>query len=318
MAALSIRPTMIVTTGRGLWAIKWSFVALFITAAIQLVIVILSNSVGLLADMIHNFGDAATAIPLGIAFTLARRPPSRRFTYGLGRAEDLAGLAVVLTITASAIVAGYVAIDRLIHPQAVSHLGALIGASIIGFAGNEGVAIFRITVGKEIGSAALIADGYHARTDGWTSLAVLVGALGVYFGYPIADPIVGIVITLAILGVVWQSVKTVFTRILDGVDPDVPDQLRRIAGQVLGVVGVSDVRVRWLGHRMHAEVSIAVAPDLTVAAAHDIAKNVEHQLLHHLQFLSSAIIHVDPSTEPGEAHHRGDPHEHDGLAVHAH
>ena len=190
----------IATTARGLWVIKWSFVALFVTALLQLAVVILSNSVALLADMIHNVGDAATAIPLGIAFLFARRPASRRFTFGFGRVENLAGLAVVLTITASAVVAAYEAIQRLVYPQPVSHLGAIVTASIIGFAGNEAVAIFRIRVGKQIGSAALIADGYHARTDGWTSLAVLIGAVGVHFGYPMADPIIGLVITVAILG----------------------------------------------------------------------------------------------------------------------
>jgi len=309
---------MVATTGRGLWAIKWSFVALFVTASIQLVVVVLSHSVALLADMIHNFGDAATAIPLGVAFTIARRPPTRRFTYGLGRVEDLAGIAVVLTILSSAVVAGYVAIDRLLHPQVVENLVPLIAASIVGFLGNEGVAIFRIRVGKEIGSAALIADGYHARTDGWTSLAVLAGAVGVHFGYPIADPIIGIVITVAILGVVWQSVKTVFTRVLDGVEPDVVDQLRTAASKVTGVVGVTDVRARWIGHRLRAEVSVSVAPDISLVASHTIAKEVEHRLQHKLKFLSGAIVHVDPATEPGEVRHHVEPHVHDGLEEHSH
>jgi cation diffusion facilitator family transporter len=309
---------MITTTGRGLWAIKWSFVALLITASLQLSVVVLSHSVALLADMIHNFGDAATAIPLGVAFAVARRPPSRRFTYGFGRAEDLAGLAVVLTILTSAVVAAYLAIERLLHPHEVSNLGALAAASIIGFLGNEGVATFRIKVGKEIGSAALIADGYHARTDGWTSLAVLVGALGVHFGYPMADPIIGLVITAAILGVVWQSVKAVFSRMLDGVEPAVIDEVRATSAGVAGVVAVTDVRARWIGHRLRAEVNVSVAPDMTVAVSHAIAKDVEHRLLHHLKFLSGAIIHMDPSTESGEARHRPAPHQHDGLELHSH
>ncbi len=195
----------ITSNKRGLWAIKWSFVGLAVTAAIQLVVVFISSSVALLADTIHNLGDAATAIPLGIAFLFAKRRPTRRFTYGFGRVEDLAGLAIVFTILASAAVAAYQAVDRLMHPQVVTHVGWIMAASIVGFAGNELVAVFRIRVGREIGSAALIADGYHARTDGWTSLAVLLGALGVYFGYPKADPIIGLLITVAILFIVWQS-----------------------------------------------------------------------------------------------------------------
>ena len=312
-----VDPT-ITTTARGLWAVKWSFVALFVTALLQLAVVILSNSIALLADMIHNFGDAATAIPSSVAFLFARRPPSRRFTFGFGRVEDLAGLAVVLTITASAAVAAYEAIQRLVHPQSVSHLGAIAAASIIGFVGNEAVAIFRIRVGKQIGSAALIADGYHARTDGWTSLAVLVGAVGVAFGYPLADPIAGLVITVAILGVVWESVTMVFSRILDGVEPAVVDQIHAVAGEVNGVAGVTEVRARWVGHRLRAEVNISVGPELTVRAAHEIAKEVEHQLQHHLQFLSGAIIHVDPATNAGESQHRQGPHAHDDLPTHSH
>ena len=198
----------IATSDRGLWAIKWSFILLFVTAILQITVFYFSRSVGLLADTIHNFGDAATAIPLGIAFLFARLKPTKRFPFGYGRVEDLAGIAVVLTILTSAVVAGYEAVQRIIHPQPVGYLWAVVIASIIGFLGNEGVAVFRIKVGKEIGSAALIADGYHARTDGWTSLAVLVGAIGVWLGYPMADPIVGIGITIAILFIVWDSVKS--------------------------------------------------------------------------------------------------------------
>src|SRR6476661_787723 len=183
---------------RGLWAVKWGFIGLFLTATLQLIVVFLSHSVALLADTIHNFGDAGTAIPLGIAFLFAKKAATRRFTYGFGRVEDLAGLAVVITIFVSAAVAFYQAIHRLLNPHTVTHLGAIVFASLIGFLGNELVAVFRIRVGKEIGSAALIADGYHARTDGWTSLAVLAGAGGVWLGYPIADPLVGLVITIAI------------------------------------------------------------------------------------------------------------------------
>ncbi|MER9951218.1 cation diffusion facilitator family transporter, partial [Mesorhizobium sp. M0047] len=211
-----IDPT-IATTTRGIWAIKWSFVVLAITAALQLVVVFLSGSVALLADTIHNVGDAVTAIPLWIAFVLARRKPSKTFTYGLGRVEDLAGIVIVLIILFSAIVAGYEAIDRLINPRPIAFLGWVAIAGLIGFIGNEAVAVFRIRVGREINSAALIADGYHARTDGFTSLAVVLGAIGVWLGFPLADPIIGLLITVAIFAIVWQSSKAVLTRMLDGV-----------------------------------------------------------------------------------------------------
>lgn len=301
----------IASSERGLWAIKWSFVGLLITALLQIAVVFVSGSIGLLADTIHNFGDAATAIPLGIAFLFARLKPTKRFPFGYGRVEDLAGMLVVLTIFASAAVAGYESTQRLIHPQTVSHLWAVAVAAVVGFLGNEGVAVFRIKVGKEIGSAALIADGYHARTDGWTSLAVLFGAAGLWLGYPIADPIVGMGITIAILFIVWDSLKAVLTRALDGVEPDVVDQIRQSAHDVHGVEDVTEVRARWIGHRMHAEVNIAVEPQLTVVQAHSIANEVHHQLMHKLQFLERAVIHVDPVGESGESHHAHDhPHGH--------
>ncbi|MFQ6015581.1 MAG: cation diffusion facilitator family transporter [Anaerolineae bacterium] len=230
----ALDPT-ILTTRRGIGAVKWSFLGLLATALFQVVIVLFSGSVALLADTIHNFGDAATSIPLWIAFRLARLKPNKRFTYGYGPVEDLAGVVIVLTILFSAIVAGYESIDRLFHLQTVGYIWAVIAASVIGFLGNEAVAIFRIKVGKEIGSAALIADGYHARVDGLTSLAVLFGAVGVWLGYPLADPLVGLLITAAIFRIVWESGKSVFSRLLDGVDPEVIDEIKRAWPKLVGV-----------------------------------------------------------------------------------
>ncbi|HJX32350.1 MAG TPA: cation diffusion facilitator family transporter [Thermodesulfobacteriota bacterium] len=308
----------IFTTQRGIWAIKWSFLGLFATALFQVVIVLFSGSVALLADTIHNIGDAATAIPLWIAFTLARKKHSKRFTYGYGRVEDLAGVAIVFTILFSAIVAGYVSIDRFFHPQTVTHLWAVITASVIGFLGNEAVAQFRIKVGKEIGSAALIADGHHARVDGLTSLAVLFGAVGVWRGYPLADPIVGLLITVAILRIVWESGKSIFTRLLDGVDPEVIDEIKHAVNHTPRVCDIAEVRVRWLGHRLHAELNIAVSPELSVEKGHEIATEVRHQLLHHLRYLSNATIHIDPVNASGEKHHRITEHAHGDLPAHSH
>jgi len=309
---------VLLTTQRGISAVKWSLTGLGATALFQVVITFLSGSVALLADTIHNFGDAATALPLWVAFTLARRKPSQRFTYGYGRVEDLAGVIVVLIILFSAVVAAYHSVDRLLHPQHIQHLSAVVAASIIGFAGNELVAGFRIRVGKQINSAALVADGYHARIDGLTSLGVLFGAAGVWLGYPLADPVVGLLITAIILRIVWESGKSVFTRLLDGVNPEVLDEIRHAVNHTQGVHDVTGVRVRWLGHRLHAEVDLAVSPDLSVAEAHAIAVEVRHQLLHHLAYLSNVTIHVDPASRSGEEHHRIAEHTHDGLATHSH
>jgi len=301
----------IATTERGIWAVKWSFVILAVTTALQLVIVIISGSVALLADTIHNFGDAGTAIPLWIAFVLARRKPTPTFTYGYGRAEDLAGIVIVLIILFSAVVAGWQAIDRLIDPQPIAQLGWVAVAGVLGFIGNEAVAVFRIRVGREIQSAALIADGYHARTDGLTSLAVVLGAFGVWLGYPLADPIVGLVITVAIFAIVWQSARAVLTRMLDGVEPGITEEIRHAAEHVPSVERVLDIKTRWLGHRLHADVAIAVPGDLPVAAAEGIAGALRRELLAHLPALRTANITfgeigsvvAGAGAMPGHGHH---------------
>jgi cation diffusion facilitator family transporter len=308
----------IATSERGIWAVKWSFVGLFVTALLQLVVVVLSGSVALLSDTIHNFGDALTAVPLWIAFALARLGASRRFTFGYGRVEDLAGVVVVLIILFSAVVAGYQAIERLLNPQPIALLWAVAAASLLGFIGNEAVAVFRIRVGRQIGSAALVADGYHARTDGWTSLAVLLGATGVWLGYPLADPLAGLIIAVAILVIVWQSGKAVFTRLLDGVDPKAIEEIQHAASSVPGVEDVAEVRARWIGHRLRTEVNVAVDPSLPVAEGHAIAREVNHRLMHELGYLDMAVVHVDPVQEAGEEHHRVAIHSHDGLPPHSH
>ena len=308
----------LLSTERGIYAVKWSFAGLMVTALFQVAIVGISGSVALLADTIHNFGDAITAIPLGFAFLLARKKPSKRFTYGYGRAEDLAGLIIVFLILFSAVVAAYESVRRLLSPEPVNFLGAVVAASLIGFLGNELVAKFRISVGEEIGSAALVADGYHARVDGYTSLAVLLGAVGVWLGYPLADPIIGLLITVAILHIVLDAGKAVLSRMLDGVDPEIVDEIRQELGTIEEVKDVGEVRVRWLGHRLHAEVNVAVDPGLSVETGHAIAVEVRHRLLHNLRYLSNAVVHVDPLGSSGEDFHRIPEHEHDSLPLHSH
>lgn len=305
----------IAATERGIWAVKWSFVILAVTAALQFIVVVASGSVALLADMIHNVGDATTAIPLWMAFALARRKPSKTFTYGLGRVEDLAGLAVVGIILLSALVAGYEAISRLIHPQPVIQLGWLAAAGVIGFLGNEGVAIFRIRVGREMNSAALIADGYHARTDGLTSLAVVLGALGVWLGFPLADPIIGLLITITIFGIVWQSARAVITRMLDGVDPAITDEIRHAAAHVEGIRAVTDTRTRWLGHELVGEVAIDIDPDASVADARRLAALLEAEARDHVPALTRLTVSLNKDGSERGGHHAHHHHAPDAFVV---
>jgi cation diffusion facilitator family transporter len=308
--------TTAATSARGIWAIKISFIGLMITALLQVVIVYFSSSVALLADTIHNFGDAATAVPLWIAFTLSRRPKTRRYTYGFNRAEDLAGVAVVGLILFSAVVAGYQAIDRFINPQEIFFLEWVAAAAIIGFIGNEAVAIFRIRVGQEIGSAALIADGQHARIDGLTSLAVLGGAVGVWLGFPLADPIIGLLITVAILRITWNATKAMWYRMMDAVEPEVIDKVEQVSGAVPGVQAIHDVRGRWVGHQLHVGLHIEVDPNVSVVEGHHVSEEVQHALFHALPRLTDVMVHIDPHGEDqSQFHHLTLHHREEALLV---
>ncbi len=279
----------------GIRAVKISLVALGLTALVQVVIVVVSGSIALAADTIHNFSDALTAVPLWIAFALGTRSATRRYTYGFGRAEDLAGLFVVAMIALSAIIAGYEAIMRLIHPMAIQHVGWVAAAGLVGFIGNELVALYRIRVGRQIGSAALVADGLHARTDGFTSLAVLFSAGGVALGFPLADPIIGLVITVAILAVLRTAARDVFRRLMDGVDPEIVDAAEESLARQPGVRAVHSIRIRWIGHRLHADAELDVDPSTDLADAHRIAHDAEHELIHAVPKLSTALIHAYPA-----------------------
>jgi cation diffusion facilitator family transporter len=300
-------------SAEGLRAVRWSLVGLGITAILQGVVVIATGSVALLSDTLHNVADALTAVPLGIAFVLGRRPPTRRFNYGYGRAEDLAGAVVVLAIAASAAFAGYESIRRLLDPREVEYVVAVAAAGVVGFVGNEAVARYRIRVGRRIGSAALVADGLHARTDGFTSLAVVLGAIGVALGWNAADPVVGLLITVAILTVLRTAAREVLHRLMDAVDPDLVERAERVLGAVAGVEHVGEVRLRWIGHALRAEARVVVDMTQSVADGHAIAESARHTLLHEIPRLRDAIVHVDPCGHDGmdphhdAAHHPADP-----------
>nr|WP_245900938.1 cation diffusion facilitator family transporter [Prauserella shujinwangii] len=294
--------TALESSRRGIRALVLSFTALFATATVQLALVLVTGSVALLGDTIHNFADALTAVPIGIAFVLGRRAATRRHTYGLGRAEDLAGVAVVVVIAASAVLAGYESVRRLAEPQSVQHLWVLVAAGLVGFAGNELVARYRISVGRQIGSAALVADGLHARTDGFTSLAVVLGALGLALGFPLADPVIGLAITVAILFVLRDAAKEVFHRLMDAVDPEIVARAEDAAKAVPGVLDAGSLRMRWVGHTLRAEVAVTVDAALTVRQAHDIAHTVERRMCDVVPRLAAAVVHTEPAVGAEAAH----------------
>ncbi|HMA36570.1 MAG TPA: cation diffusion facilitator family transporter [Chloroflexia bacterium] len=287
----------------GIRAIRTSLLLLGLTAAFQLGIAIISGSAGLLADTIHNAADALTALPLWIAFTLTRRPPNRRFTYGYDRAEDVAGVVIVAIIFISALVAVWESLDKLLHPQVLANIWWVVLAALVGFAGNEAVALIRIRTGTRIGSAALVADGQHARADGLTSLAVLIGAFGALFGFPILDPLVGLLITAAILVIGKDAGQAILYRLMDAVDPAVVDKVEGLARRTPGVQAVHDVRVRWHGHRLIAELHADVPPALSTVDSHEIGEQVRHALLHAVPALSEVLVHIDPAGHSPEHYH---------------
>lgn len=287
----------------GMRCLKISFAGLIITALVQTVVVYYTNSVALLGDTLHNYADAFTAIPLAIAFVVGRRLATRSYTYGYGRAEDLAGIVVVMLIAASAVYAGYEAILRFQHPGELRHLGVLACAGLVGFIGNEVVAQYRIRTGRRIGSAALVADGLHARTDGFTSLAVVLSAGGAWMGFSLADPIIGLVITLAIFMVLRDAAREVYRRLMDAVDPSLVDQAEQVIRATPGVVDVTEVRLRWLGHQLRAEARVAVESSTPLVEAHHLSHRVEHDLVHGVRRLAQATIHVEPRAQDSAAAH---------------
>ena len=296
------------TSDRGVTALKISLLGLAATAVFQLVIVLISGSVALLADTIHNFADALTAVPLWIAFVVGRRAANRSYTYGYGRAEDLAGIFVIVMIALSAALAAWESIHRLIEPQQIQNVGWVIVAGVVGFLGNEAVALYRIRVGTDIGSAALVADGHHARTDGLTSLGVVVGAIGVLLGFPLADPLVGLVITLAILFVLKGAATQIFHRLMDAVDPELTVSAERVVAATSGVEGEPHVRIRWVGHELWADAELTVDCDRSLSEAHAIAERAQHDLLHELPRLARVTVHVDPCNHSGSDHHASTAH----------
>jgi len=291
------------TSRDGIRALWISFVVLAVTAFAQVVVVVFSGSVALLGDTLHNVADALTAVPLGIAFVVGRRAATRRYTYGYGRAEDLAGVVIVLVIAASSALAGYEALRRLIHPAAMSHLPAVAVAAVVGFAGNEIVAGYRIRVGRRIGSAALVADGLHARADGFTSLAVLLGVAGVALGWRWADPVVGLTITVMIGFILKDAALRVYRRLMDAVDPVLVDRAEAVLRATPGVLDVGEIRLRWIGHELRSECAITVAGTASVVTAHAVAHDAEHRLVHAVARLTAALVHPEPDGTERAAHH---------------
>lgn len=292
-------------SGAGIRAAWVGMAGMTATALLQLLIVAVSGSIALLADTLHNAGHAVTTIPLIIAFKVGRRAPTRRYPYGYRRAEDLVGVLIAGVVALSAALIIWESVDALVTARPLTNLGWVLAAGLVGAVGNELVAIYRIRVGRRIGSAALIAEGHHARTDGLTSLAVVLGVIGVWLGFERADAIVGLLIAAAILWILVGTGRMVVRRLMDGVDDGTVDAIEAIAADVAGVQGVDNVRARWSGHRLQAQLDVSVEGTLSVDAGHRIGELVHHELLHGVPHLDHVTVHVHPAYDglvPADAH----------------
>jgi len=291
---------------QGILVLWISLAALLLTSLMQIVVVAFSGSVALLADTMHNIGDGLNSIPLLIALYLARRLATRRYTYGFGKAEDVAGVFIVISIAISAAIVFSESIQKFINQEPMTNLGWVAVAAVIGFIGNEFVAVIEIRTGKKIGSAAMVTDGLHARTDGLTSLAVLVAAIGTWLGFPILDPIIGILIGIAILFITRDAIVAMWYRLMDAIEPTYMDQAEGIINSQDEVKELRRLRMRWVGHRLHTEAIIAVHPDLSTIQSHEIAEKIRHDLFHQFPTMSDVMIHVDPYAleKETEAYHR--------------
>lgn len=284
-------------TEEGIRIVWLALGALTLTSVIQIVIVALSGSAALFADTVHNIGDSLNSIPLLIAFYLARRIPTRRYTYGFGRAEDIAGILIVISIAVSAFFAFRESIQKLLNPQAMENMPWVAAAAIVGFFGNEAVAMLQIRAGRRIGSAAMVADGLHARVDGLTSLAVLVAVVGTALGLPILDPIIGLLIGIAILFITRDAAIRMWYRLMDAVEPALVSQIESYSHEVEGVKQVTRLRARWVGHQLFIEMTLVVDENLSFVESHQIAESVEKVLRSALPYLTGITIHLDPAYE---------------------
>ena len=276
-------------------AVIVSAVALGLAALAEITASLMSGSASVLADGLHNAGDVLTSFILLFTFALVRRPATRRFSSGYGRFEDVATLLIIVVIIVTAAVAAAESVAKLIHPVGYSNIPLSLGAALVGVIANLGVSEYKVRVGRGIGSESLAADGIHSRIDALVSAGAFVGIGLAGIGLTIADPIVGILITVAIVYVLAGTVKQLFYRMMDAVDPTIVDEITNAATSVSGVLQVHDVRVRWVGRELVAAMHVACNPKSTLEDAHALSMRVEDAVCHEVP-AARLEIHMDPGT----------------------
>jgi len=262
-------------------AVGLSAIGLALTGLAELLLALLTGSVGLLGDAIHNLSDVSTSAVVFLGFRLSRRPPTQRYTYGLERAEDLAGIGIALVVWASAAVAGLESVRKLLEHGRTAHVGVGIAGAALGIVGNQVVARYKLRTGRRIHSATLIADARHSWLDALSSAGALAGLVAVALGQSWGDPVAGLAVTAFIGHVGYEVSADVLRRLADGIDPDVIDRAEAAAGSVPGVVH-AHARARWTGRSLRIEIEGWVDPDLAVRDADTLGGHVADQLSRQL------------------------------------
>lgn len=255
-------------------AVAMSAVGLGITGAVELILAVLTGSVGLLGDALHNLSDVSTSAVVFLGFRVSRRRPTSRFPYGYERAEDLAGLGVALVIWASALFAGIESYRKLVGHGTTSHVGWGMTGAALGILGNQAVARYKLATGRRIQSATLVADAHHSWLDALSSAGALTGLVGVALGYRWADPAAGFVVTAFIAHVGWGVTKELADHLMDAVDPELTQRAQTAARSVGGVLD-AQTRGRWSGRTLHVEVEVELAPKATLAEAAHVSQAVK-------------------------------------------
>jgi cation diffusion facilitator family transporter len=286
-------------------AVLISAVVLGAAAIVEIAAAVVSRSASVLADGLHNSGDVLTTFVLLFAFALARRPATRRFPSGYGRIEDIATLVIVVVIVVTAAVAGVESVRKLLQPEQYGNITFSLVAAAIGIVANVSVSEYKVRVGRGLGSTALEADGIHSRTDALVSAGAFAGIGLAGLGLRLADPIVGLLITGAILYILVGTLRKLVLRMMDAIDPKLIDELTTAAEHTEGVLGVHDVRARWVGRELVAVMHIDCDANLSLKDAHAIAQHVEHEVAHVVPE-ARVDIHMDPGVESHQ--HAGHDH----------
>jgi cation diffusion facilitator family transporter len=267
-------------------AVGVSAIGLAVTGIVELLLAVLTGSVGLLGDAIHNLSDVSTSAVVFLGFRLSRRGPTEQYPYGLDRAEDLAGVGIAIVIWASAVFAGYASIRKLVGHGPTGHLALGIAGAVLGIVGNQVVARYKLVVGRRISSATLVADARHSWLDALSSAGALAGLVAVALGFRLGDPIAGLAVTVFICHVGYEVSKDVVHRLADGVDPAVITAAEAAAGSVDGVIH-AHARARWTGRTLRVEVEGWVDPALTVSGADALGQQVARAVAGELPEMGS-------------------------------